>query len=93
MQLCVCRAAPHGYRDPVGKVPIIVRSTEKNLTSKVNFPYFSEMFDQGEPVILMDEDRLLKDVDSPSIRQYFFGRDANPGRAGWYFQQFLKMAM
>jgi len=63
------------------------------VTSKVNFPFFSEMFDQGEPVILMDEDRLLKDVDSPSIRQYFFGRDANPGRAGWYFQQFLKMAM
>lgn len=47
----------------------------------------------GLPIAWLDENALIPEMDADSIGLYLRRRGANPGRAGWYLQQFLKMAV
>ena len=63
------------------------------ITERNNFRRFDELRAEGFPIILLDEDSLIPTVDLQSIKQFLARKGANPERAGWYFQQFLKMAV
>ena len=63
------------------------------VTSPLNIPFLREQLKCDLPVVFLDEGKLIKGVDLPSIRQYLAGRIRDCERAGWYFQQFLKMGM
>lgn len=41
-------------------------------------------------VTIIDEDTILP-IEKKDIKQYLISRNTNPSRAGWYYQQFLKM--
>lgn len=40
----------------------------------------------------IDENRLIAGLNVETIRQYLQGKKVDTSRAGWYFQQFIKMA-
>ena len=63
------------------------------ITERNNFRRFEELRAEGFPIILVDEGSLIPTVDLQSIKQFLARKGANPERAGWYFQQFLKMAV
>ena len=63
------------------------------ITEKNNFLRFEELRAEGFPIILLDEDTLIPGVDLRAIKDFLARKGANPERAGWYFQQFLKMAV
>ena len=63
------------------------------ITEKNNFRWFEELRAEGFPIILFDEDTLIPSVDLRAIKDFLSKKGANPERAGWYFQQFLKMAV
>lgn len=50
---------------------------------------FAEFKDYN--VEFLDEDKLLQGMTLESVKQILAERNANPARAGWYLQQFLKM--
>ncbi len=61
------------------------------ITQKENFPFF-ERLQASYPVVTVDENGLIPEVNLPSIARYIENTGQNPARAGWYFQQFLKMS-
>ena len=63
------------------------------ITESNNFLRFEELRADGFPIILLDEDTLIPTVNLQSIKYFLEKKGANPERAGWYFQQFLKMAV
>ena len=63
------------------------------ITERNNFRRFEELRAEGFPIILLDQDTLIPTVDLQSIKHFLAKKGANPERAGWYFQQFLKMAV
>lgn len=63
------------------------------ITPHRNFNYFENSLDPCIPVHLLNEDKLIKDVNLRIIQEIFIQRTGFSGRAGWYFQQFLKMAV
>lgn len=63
------------------------------ITSRGNFDHFGRLSDKGAPLEMVDEDFLIEGVTLDSLREYFVRRRQDPARAGWYFQQFLKMSM
>lgn len=63
------------------------------ITASRNFEHFQKLKRKGPPLVMVDEDKLIEGIDLGSLREYFIRRGANPARAGWYFQQFLKMSI
>ncbi|MDF1526213.1 MAG: DUF6492 family protein [bacterium] len=63
------------------------------ITASRNFEYFGMLKGKGPPLVMIDEDKLIEGIDIGTLREYFTRRGADPARAGWYFQQFLKMSM
>jgi Family of unknown function (DUF6492) len=61
------------------------------MTAKDNFPLF-EKLQKNYPVIPLDENDIIPDVHLQSIAEFIENAGQNRVRAGWYFQQFLKMS-
>jgi hypothetical protein len=62
------------------------------ITSTKNFAFFEDHFEAQAPILLLDEDKLIDNVDLRFIKSELRKRSASHKRAGWYYQQFLKMA-
>lgn len=62
------------------------------ITSTKNFAFFKDHFEAWAPILLLDEDKLIDNVDLRFIESELRKRSASHKRAGWYYQQFLKMA-
>lgn len=60
------------------------------ITSKNNFEYFKDIHD--ERLKVYNEDSLINGLTLASVENYLFRIAGLTNRAGWYFQQFLKMA-
>ncbi len=60
------------------------------ITTQQNFVRFAGL-NVGQ-LRLVDEDQLIPSVDLGAVKGFLSERGANAGHAGWYFQQFLKMA-
>jgi hypothetical protein len=63
------------------------------LSSKKNSLFFEDIKENKIPVIFADEDEVLRGPTLKLIREYMIRRGSSPLRAGWYFQQFLKMGI
>jgi len=61
------------------------------ITPRENFPFFKSMQDDLR-VTLLDENCLIPEIDLRSIGDFIEKAGEKRSRAGWYFQQFLKMA-
>jgi hypothetical protein len=64
------------------------------LTAVSNFPFFRMNLTTEWPVTLIDEDKVIPDIRLSTVKD-FIARKSQRGdwRAGWYFQQFLKMTV
>lgn len=62
------------------------------ITSTTNFGFFEDNLEGRVPIYLLDEDQLIDNVDLRFVKSEFRKRGASRKRAGWYYQQFLKMA-
>jgi hypothetical protein len=60
------------------------------VTARNNFSFFEKLQNQ-DPVMVLDENSLIPGVNLPSIIKFIENAGQNHSRAGWYFQQFLKM--
>ena len=61
------------------------------MTPESNFPFFKNL--PGNcPVSLIDEDTLIPEITFSSIADFIEEAGEKRSRAGWYFQQFLKMS-
>ncbi len=60
------------------------------ITGRGNFERFVGL--DVSQLHLVDEDQLIPSVDLGAVKAFLSERGANAGQAGWYFQQFLKMA-
>lgn len=47
----------------------------------------------NKQLIYLEEDKIIPEVSLEKLKEYFKRRDAQPSRAGWYYQQFLKMSL
>jgi len=63
------------------------------ITSRQNFTFFENMLEARFPIHLLDEDKIMENISLRVIQEYFARRIRTPQRAGWYFQQFLKMSI
>jgi hypothetical protein len=61
------------------------------MTAPDNFLFF-EKLQKKYPVILLDENDLIPEVNLRSIADFIENVGQKRARAGWYFQQFLKMS-
>ena len=61
------------------------------ITSKDNFHSF-ERLQKNYPIITLDENNLIPAVNLQSIEEFIENEGQDRKRAGWYFQQFLKMS-
>ncbi|HON58913.1 MAG TPA: DUF6492 family protein [Smithella sp.] len=62
------------------------------ITARQNFAFFQSKLDSHFPLCLLDEDRVIQDITLRVLQDYFARRIGDIRRAGWYFQQFLKMS-
>jgi hypothetical protein len=63
------------------------------VTAGEHFPFFRASVDASVPLHLVDEDEVIEGASLGTIRDALSSRNGTGARAGWYFQQFLKMAM
>jgi len=63
------------------------------ITSRQNFTFFENMLEARFPVYLLDEDEIIENINLRVLQEYFTRRIGTSLRAGWYFQQFLKMSV
>lgn len=63
------------------------------ITSAENFPFFQELVSAQPSLELLNEDEVIAGVTLQEIRGYLTRRIGSGARAGWYFQQMLKMAL
>jgi hypothetical protein len=63
------------------------------ITARSHFDFFERNLEASLPIHLLDEDELIESVDLCSIQDILQQRIGLSRRAGWYFQQFLKMAL
>jgi hypothetical protein len=63
------------------------------ITSSNYFVTFRNELDASYPIYLLDEDKIIKNINLNLLEDYFAKRIGKRQRAGWYFQQFLKMAV
>lgn len=59
------------------------------ITDSLNFDQLKKISDK---IIFLDENKILEGLTLDSVKEYFKSRRLTTDRAGWYFQQFLKMA-
>lgn len=80
-------------------IDITIPSILKNLkyhkvyviTKKNNFSELISAF--NDSIILLDEDTIFESLTLSSIQKYFNTKKLDPKRAGWYFQQFIKLGI
>jgi hypothetical protein len=63
------------------------------ITAPDNFHCFRALAAEHPRITLVDENSVIEGLALGAVEQYMARRNADPRRAGWYFQQFLKMAM
>jgi hypothetical protein len=63
------------------------------ITARSHFDFFERNLEASLPVHLLDEDELIENIDLCSLQDILQKRIGLRRRAGWYFQQFLKMAL
>jgi hypothetical protein len=63
------------------------------ITAEKHFPQFALYKKSSATIILLDEDEVVENVSLSKVCSYLTQRIGNPDRSGWYFQQFLKMAI
>ncbi len=61
------------------------------ITRNDNFSTLSNAFSQK--IELLDEDKIIEGLTLKKVQEYLEQKKANPKRAGWYFQQFLKLGI
>ena len=61
------------------------------ITKKTNFQELSVAF--NDTLILLDEDTIYEGLTLDSIKNYFSEKNLDSKRAGWYFQQFIKLGI
>ena len=61
------------------------------VTKKQNFQYFYSAFQDS--ISLMDEDDIVDGLTIEKVRKYFESKNVDQKRAGWYFQQFIKLGI
>ncbi len=61
------------------------------VSSRENFTFFSEKLNL--PIYLLDENSIIANINLNTIQDYLMQRVQSNYRSGWYFQQFLKMAI
>lgn len=61
------------------------------LTNSRFFCFYSEQYCDENNVVLLDESKLLPNLNIKIVRDLVNRHFTEPMRAGWYFQQFLKM--
>lgn len=81
---------------------IIITSKNNNLdsimreSSKDFLPHSAllgaKWLDSKSALIILDENKIAKDLSLESIQGFLAAHNASVARAGWYLQQFLKMA-
>jgi hypothetical protein len=88
---------PHARRNNgllLSNVPFICENLDHRsvviLTEKDNIPRISAAAREG--VTIVDEDSICPSLTLAGARRKFAGTPVPERRAGWYFQQFLKMA-
>jgi hypothetical protein len=67
---------------------ILIITTPDNLDF---YPPNSTSQTEACPVEIIDENRVIPGITHAKIAAFLKDRGADPARAGWYFQQFLKM--
>jgi len=63
------------------------------ITTSVNFPFFERCLPEQHSLRLLDEDRIASGLNLNVVKEILYQRIGSADRAGWYFQQFLKMSM
>lgn len=63
------------------------------ITNHTNFPFFQQFKHRDNPLRLMDEDHVVPSLTLQVIKDIIHKRTGTEQRAGWYFQQFLKMSI
>lgn len=63
------------------------------ITSSKNFPFFSKLLTSVLTLVLIDEDTLIRETRLTTVQESLLELGASKKRAGWYFQQFLKIAI
>ncbi len=61
------------------------------ITARSNFVHLEHL--DVENLVLLDENSIIPSIHLEDIENFLLRHGATPHRAGWYFQQFLKMAM
>lgn len=61
------------------------------ITAQNNFCFFEKNLEASLPVHLLNEDQVIENIDLHLIQNILQKRIGLHRRAGWYFQQFLKM--
>ncbi|MEI7525475.1 MAG: DUF6492 family protein [Mariniphaga sp.] len=76
-------------------IKYLLRFTQYNklyiITAKKNMHHFS--YDDKYNIKLLDENSILPGINISNLEQFLTRLKVNSGRAGWYFQQFLKMGI
>lgn len=76
-------------------IPSIIKNLKYNklyvITKKTNFTELSSAF--NDTIILLDEDTIYEGLTLDSIKNYFSEKNPDSKRAGWYFQQFIKLGI
>ncbi len=63
------------------------------LTAIENFSFLKQNLEPNLPIRMVDENQALRDINFLEIKNFLAQRIGSNQRAGWYFQQFLKMSM
>ncbi len=63
------------------------------ITSSDHFSFFEKKLTTDTPVHMLDEDKIIENITLDSLKEIFLQRIKTDQRAGWYFQQFLKMSI
>lgn len=61
------------------------------ITRKENFKHFLDAF--KDQIGLLDEDEIVEGLTLNKVKSYLISKQADEKRAGWYFQQFLKLGI
>jgi len=92
----LCVASKHKDISLMAIRSLLLFSQSRNIyviTSRENSPFFKKHLETYPSVTLLDEDRIIEGISLQVIQEYFNRRIGTPQRAGWYFQQFLKMSI
>lgn len=61
------------------------------ITANRNFEYLKSVLNESYPIVYFDEDTVIPEVDLKYVQNILLQRNIDKSKAGWYFQQFLKM--